>query len=87
ELAAQDADFLIRTVHPEATLTNFSLGGELIRMARTETEGTIPLIQSRMESLSRRTATLPEAIPPKPTKTWSELFFGNLRLKATGGRA
>ncbi|MBC7545533.1 MAG: patatin-like phospholipase family protein, partial [Candidatus Sericytochromatia bacterium] len=33
ELAAQDADFLIRTVHPEATLTNFSLGGELIRMA------------------------------------------------------
>jgi NTE family protein len=80
ELAAQDADFLIRTVHPEATLTNFAISGELIRMARQETEATVPLIQARMDSLSRRTAPLPMAQPVKQEKSWSELFFGKLKL-------
>jgi len=81
ELAAQDADFLLRTAHPEATLTNFAIGGELIRMARTEAEATIPLIQARIESLQRKTAPLPPVAPvKKEAKTWSELFFGNMKL-------
>jgi NTE family protein len=80
ELAAQDADFLIRTAHPEATLTNFAVSGELIRMARAETEATVPLIQARIESLQRKTAPLPALQPAKQEKSWSELFFGKLKL-------
>lgn len=78
DLAAQDADFVIRTAHPEATIMNFAISRELVRSAREQTDEMIPALQARIAGFGRDEGAA--AGPDPVAKGWSELFFGTARL-------
>lgn len=79
ELAAQEADFLVKMNHPEANITNFAISQALIDDAERQTLALAADIHERIHAWMGHSRDT-EPLPPRPEKSWRELFFGNLRL-------